>query len=122
MVKAHNFVVAYKEEEKRVVACAFIPLIEDPLAWEVQLAVESSKNQFACDAWNDWILDEKHENMNEFIHLSPKYSPRKDFVWATQVFLLTNHSLKNGVKYPQNIPQPCKHMKRFKGESGRHIE
>ena len=55
MVEAHNFVVAYKEEENRVVACAFLPLIEDPFAWKVQLVVESSKNQFACEPLNDWI-------------------------------------------------------------------
>ena len=59
--------------------------------WEVQLAVESSKNQFACDAWNDWILDEKHENMNEFIHLAPIPSPRNEIMWVSQDLLLTNH-------------------------------
>ena len=52
VVQAHNFVVAYKEEEKKVVSCAFIPLIEDPFAWKVQLVVESSKNQFTCEPLN----------------------------------------------------------------------
>ena len=71
MVHGLNFFIVYKEEEMRVVTYAFSPLIEGPLAWEVQLVVESSKNQFACEALNDWIQYEQHENINEVIHLDP---------------------------------------------------
>ena len=64
--------------EKRVVTFAFLSLIEDTLAWEFQLVVGSSKNQFSCEALNDWIQDEQHENMNEVIHLDPRSTPEEE--------------------------------------------
>ena len=59
--------------------------------------VKSSKNEFACEPLNDWIQDEKHDNMNEVIHSVPISNPRKEVMWDAQDFLLTKHSLKNGV-------------------------
>ena len=46
----------------------------------------------------------------------------KEFMGATHYSFLVEHSLKKGVKYPQNIYQICKHMKRFKEESGMNIK